>query len=113
MCVAAGFYLPLRIFSCLTALAFLSLLLLDDEKKETEGATREMEQGEPMVGRDSRPKRRNQRERSSRSSVGRKWKRGKKCSPSGIDEVVTLLIRSAREISEFPELPSGRAGIVA
>lgn len=36
MCVAAGFYLPLRIFSCLTALAFLSLLLLDDEKEERE-----------------------------------------------------------------------------
>lgn len=37
MCVAAGFYLPLRIFSCLTALAFLSLLLLDDEKEERKG----------------------------------------------------------------------------
>lgn len=36
MCVAAGSYLPLRIFSCLTALAFLSLLLLDDETEERE-----------------------------------------------------------------------------
>lgn len=36
MCVAAGFYLPLRIFSCLTALAFLGLLLLDDKKEERE-----------------------------------------------------------------------------
>lgn len=41
MCVAAGFYLPLRIFSCLTALVFLSLLLLDDEKEEREEGARE------------------------------------------------------------------------
>lgn len=50
MCVAAGFYLPLRIFSCLTALAFLSLLLLDDEKEEKERERRNKREREGEKG---------------------------------------------------------------
>jgi len=55
-------------------------------------------------------------ERGQRRQVRRREGGGRrqKYSPDATDEVVTPLIRSpgsAREMSEFPESPRGRAGI--
>jgi len=94
MCVAVGFYLPLRIFSCLTALAFLGLLLLDDEKKEKErekeGATGGGEKGEVtmasgLVTREKKP---------TREIVEIGGRKSRKKYSSSWTPVIILLIRS-------------------
>jgi len=116
MCVAAGFYLPLRIFSCLTALAFLGLLLLDDENKGTGGN----DEGRAIEDR-WRPETRGTREEinaRNRVVIGR-WRemgkgdrggrseeggagRDKNISPGRYgDEVVTPLIRSRGKCPSF------------
>lgn len=110
MCVAAGFYLPLRIFSCLTALAFLSLLLLDDETEERE---RRNERGEEKRGRwpwraDLRPGRRNQREKSSRSAAGN---RGKNTARLGRNSAKYDRTIRGETFESFQESLRGRSGI--
>jgi len=92
MCVAVGFYLPLRIFSCLTALAFLGLLLLDDEKKgrEKEGARGKREKGEVTMasGLVTREK------KSTREIVEIGGRKSRKKYSSSWTPVIILLIRS-------------------